>query len=53
MISLQTEYSDRINDVKHLITGVKESWLMPELRDAEVSLNGYQIFGCVVGCVEA
>ena len=40
------EFADKINNIKPLIIGLTETWLKPEIQDAEVYLRGYELFRC-------
>ena len=40
------EFEDRINSIKPLIIGLTETWLKPEIQDAEVFLRVYELFRC-------
>ena len=41
-----SEFSDNVNHFKPLIIGITETWLKPEIRDAEVQVTGCELFGC-------
>ncbi|MES9880231.1 MAG: reverse transcriptase domain-containing protein [Sedimenticola sp.] len=41
-----SEFSATIDSLKPYIIGITESWLKPDINDAEVKLNGYEMFRC-------
>lgn len=42
-----SEFSDEISHFKPLIIGITETWLKPEIKDAEVQVRGYEFFDVI------
>ena len=40
------EFSDKILEEKPLVIGVTVTWLKPEITNAEINLEGYNLFRC-------